>query len=107
MSIVRRRPAADHDLIDSYSYCAREAGRGVADRFFAKVEESSARLARARVIPWPSTSISTLRYFPVTGFRAYVIFYRPMTDGIEVFRVLHGARDIDSILADVFDLQGE
>lgn len=26
----------------------------------------------------------------------YVIFYRPIGDGIEIVRVLHGARDIDA-----------
>ncbi|MGH7989069.1 MAG: type II toxin-antitoxin system RelE/ParE family toxin [Limisphaerales bacterium] len=31
-----------------------------------------------------------LRSFPVSR---YVIFYRPMENGIEVVRVLHGARD--------------
>ncbi len=27
----------------------------------------------------------------------YVIFYRPLSDGIEVVRVLHGARDIQAV----------
>jgi toxin ParE1/3/4 len=27
----------------------------------------------------------------------YLIFYRPLADGIEIVRVLHGARDIDSL----------
>ncbi len=31
-----------------------------------------------------------LRSFPVGS---YVIFYRPIDDGIEVARILHGARD--------------
>ena len=35
-----------------------------------------------------------LRSFPVGN---YVIFYRPIDNGIEVARVLHGARDIDSL----------
>ena len=36
----------------------------------------------------------TLRSFPVGN---YVIFYRAVTGGIEVVRVLHGARDIDRL----------
>jgi toxin ParE1/3/4 len=28
----------------------------------------------------------------------YVIFYRPIADTIEVLRILHGARDIESIM---------
>src|SRR5689334_6322404 len=30
----------------------------------------------------------------------YVIFYRIVKDGVEIIRVLHGARDIKTILAD-------
>lgn len=43
-----------------------------------------------------------LRYFPITRHRNHLVFYRPFTDGIEVLRVLHGARDIHSILAEEF-----
>jgi len=32
-----------------------------------------------------------LRSFPVGS---YVIFYRPMENGVEIVRVLHGARDL-------------
>jgi len=35
-----------------------------------------------------------LRSFPVGS---YVIFYRPMDDGVEIARVLHGSRDIDAL----------
>jgi toxin ParE1/3/4 len=35
-----------------------------------------------------------LRSFPVDN---HVIFYRPIDHGIEVARVLHGARDIDAL----------
>jgi plasmid stabilization system protein ParE len=38
----------------------------------------------------------------LSRFRKYLVFYRPITEGIEVTRVLHGARDIDSILGDDF-----
>jgi toxin ParE1/3/4 len=35
-----------------------------------------------------------LRRYPVDQ---YVIFFRPITNGIEVVRVLHGKRDFDAI----------
>ena len=38
-----------------------------------------------------------VRSFPVGK---YVIFYVALVDGVEVVRVLHGARDIDSIMHD-------
>jgi toxin ParE1/3/4 len=45
---------------------------------------------------------SDLRYFPVSRFRMYLVFYREIPGGIEVLRVLHGARDIQRILAEEF-----
>jgi toxin ParE1/3/4 len=36
-----------------------------------------------------------LRSFPVGQ---YVIFYLPLPKGVDIVRVLHGARDIESIL---------
>ena len=32
-------------------------------------------------------------------FRKYVILYRPLDDGIEVIRVVHGSRDIAGLFA--------
>ncbi len=37
-----------------------------------------------------------LRSFPVDD---YVIFYRELTDGIEVLRVLHGAQDVAGVFS--------
>lgn len=51
--------------------------------------------------------LADLRSFPITRFNRDLIFYRPLADGIEVVRVLHGARDIEAILAEEFDLPGE
>ena len=39
-----------------------------------------------------------LRVWRIQGFEKHLIFYRPVDDGIEIVRVLHGARDIDRLL---------
>jgi toxin ParE1/3/4 len=39
-----------------------------------------------------------LRSWPIRGFENYLIFYFSRDTGIEVVRVLHGARDIPAIL---------
>jgi toxin ParE1/3/4 len=41
-----------------------------------------------------SDLLPNLRSFPVGN---YVIFYFPADDGIEVIRILHGARDIQQL----------
>lgn len=35
-----------------------------------------------------------IRSFPIGK---YIVFYRPLPDGIEVIRVLHSARDLDAV----------
>ena len=105
--VIRRRARAREDLIAIFQRYAREAGIGVARRFRAEAEASFKRLAS---MPGMGTkydadnpALGELRYFPLSaGFQIYLVFYRPMRDGIEVARVLHGARDIQGILADEF-----
>lgn len=106
MSQVVRRPAANRDLVAIFRHYAREAGIRVADRFFAQAEASFTRLAGMPGIGTPyepdEPLYADLRYFPVSRFRGYIIFYQPIPGGIEVYRVLHGARDIQGILAGEF-----
>ena len=40
-----------------------------------------------------------LRVWPIPGFRRYLVFYRPIDDGVEIIRVLVGSRDLDNALA--------
>jgi toxin ParE1/3/4 len=101
---VHRRLKARQDLVEIFRYYAREAGFRVAQRFFAQAEATVTRLAQ---MPGMGTSyehdhpaLAGIRYFPVSRFRNYIIFYRPVADGIEIVRVLHGARDIATILAE-------
>ena len=48
-----------------------------------------------------------LRIFPISQFPTYLVFYRPLPEGIAVVRVLHGARDIGGILAEDFGIPEE
>jgi toxin ParE1/3/4 len=111
MSQIIRRPTANRDLVATFRYLAREAGERTADRFFIEAEATFARLAGMPGIGTryePNEPLySDLRYFPVSRFRHYLVFYRPITGGIEVFRVLHGARDIHGILAEDFGIEEE
>jgi toxin ParE1/3/4 len=42
--------------------------------------------------------LADLRVWRIEGFEKHLIFYRQTPDGIDVVRILHGARDIDSVL---------
>jgi plasmid stabilization system protein ParE len=42
--------------------------------------------------------LRTLRAWPVMGFEAIRIYYLPEREAIRVFRILHGKRDVKTIL---------
>ena len=106
MNAIHRRHKARQDLVEIFRYYAREAGLRVAQRFFAQVEATLTRLAG---MPGMGThydldhpALADLRFFPVSRFRMYLVFYRTVPGGIEIVRVLHGPRDIAGILAEEF-----
>jgi toxin ParE1/3/4 len=47
-----------------------------------------------------NTELEGLRMLPVPKFKKYLIFYRPTSEGTEIVRVLHAARDISSIFGE-------
>jgi toxin ParE1/3/4 len=47
-----------------------------------------------------------LRYFPIPRFPKYILFYRPLPDGVEVLHILHGARDLGPIVEAEHPAQG-
>jgi toxin ParE1/3/4 len=51
-------------------------------------------------VPRAPKRLLGLRFFPIKGFRNYLIFYLPIRDGVDVVRVLHGARRVGPILKD-------
>lgn len=104
MSIVIKRPAARQDLVDTFRYFTLNASLSVARRFIAQAEATFVRLAAMPGMGTPyepdHPAYAVLRCFPVSRFPKLIVFYRPIEDGIEVIRVLHGARDISGILAE-------
>jgi toxin ParE1/3/4 len=110
--MVRKRATARRDLVEIYVHYAREAGVGVADRFYAEAEAAFRRLVS---MPGLGTrfgatdpAFGDLRYFPLASrFKMYLVFYRPIANGIDIIRVLHGARDIHGILAEEFGIQSD
>ncbi|APW59046.1 type II toxin-antitoxin system RelE/ParE family toxin [Paludisphaera borealis] len=105
MSRIVRRIAARLDMVEAYRYYARKAGRRTADRFFARAEATFQRLATfpgAGTVYNPDRpALADLRYFPIARFPNQIVFCKPIPDGVEVYRVLHGARDLEG----VFDLE--
>lgn len=95
------RPAAVRDLEEQAEYLARQGSTEAAVRFYRAAERTFTLIASqpemGRVRPFRRAALAGVRVFPLQGFQRHLIFYRPLTDGIEVLRVLHGARDIERL----------
>jgi toxin ParE1/3/4 len=44
--------------------------------------------------------LRNVRSFRVSGFDNYLIFYRAVSEGIQVLHVYHGARDLEALFED-------
>jgi len=90
---VRITDQADADLLQIATFIAEDKP-DAARRLIDLIDEKCRLLASSPEIGWLRNDLSArLRSFPVGS---YIIFYRPIEDGIEVIRVLHGARDLPS-----------
>ncbi len=92
---------ADRDLDDYADYLVREATLEVALRFLAAGHETFALLATHPNIGWSSrlkhAALKTLRVFRVSGFEHMLILYRPLPDGVDILRVVHGSRNLQAL----------
>jgi toxin ParE1/3/4 len=96
MATIRRTPLARSDLKGIGRYIAQQSGsREIAFRFLDTIERRSQIYANSPLSGELCPDFSSeVRRFSVGN---YVVFYRPSDSGIELLRVLHGARDIPAV----------
>jgi toxin ParE1/3/4 len=101
MRQVSFRPLARNDVRETAIYLAVEANEAIAERFLSALQSLVNTLADMPGIGSPCTfrnpRLMDVRRFPITEFENWLVFYRISGDGIDIIRVLHGARDIESI----------
>jgi toxin ParE1/3/4 len=107
MKPLRRREAFNRDVIREWVYLA-QFGEDLADRFVAHVEaalhqlEQHPGLGRPRRFRHPT--LHGLRSWAVERpFANYLIFYRDQPEAVELFRLMHGARDLPRRLVEPGD----
>ena len=96
-------PAARADLIAQWDFFADDVGNpALADRFVGSAQATFNKLARSpglgRLRPFPNPKTEGLRSWKVADFPKHLVFYRKLPDnaGIEIVRVIHGARDLEA-----------
>jgi toxin ParE1/3/4 len=100
---LRIYPAADADVDEAAHHIARDS-LDAALRFYDAADETY-RQIRDHPNRWPRfeldhPKLANLLKRAIVGFRNYLAFYQVHGEFVDIIRVLHGARDIPSILLD-------
>jgi toxin ParE1/3/4 len=97
------RPKADTDLDDQAAYLAENAAPEIGHRFLVAAHETFTLLASHPAMGWhprlKHPDLASLRAFRILGFEKVLVLYRPIPDGVEVLRVIHGSKDIIKLLS--------
>lgn len=90
-------PRAQADLLEIWHYFARVGSAEVADEILLELGRTVRRLERHPLMGRPRDELAT-------GLRSilanpHIVFYRVSEKAIEIARVLHQRRDLETILA--------
>ncbi len=95
MPRIVRTAEAEEDLIGIWLYIAQD-NPAAADDTVRSVDEKCSMLAEFPKIGKPVPELrEEMRRWPVGR---YLILYREIPDGVEIVRVIHGARDLKRAL---------
>lgn len=97
---VEISPFAQKDFDGIFLYIA-ENNYNAAIKFFEDLAKKFRLLSQ-------NPKLGRLRDSYILGMRSfsykdYVIFYFPLEDGIEIYRVIHGARNIDDLFDEIVE----
>jgi toxin ParE1/3/4 len=94
-------PAAERDLEAQADYIAVSGDPRSGDRLFQALHETLDLLSRhpriGRVAEVRGRLVVGSQMLRIRGFPNHLVFYRASKRGVEVLRVVHGARDIESL----------
>ncbi|MGN6421825.1 MAG: type II toxin-antitoxin system RelE/ParE family toxin [Asticcacaulis sp.] len=94
MARLLRSAQALRDLDDIWFYIAQD-NLNAADAWLDHVFDKATALSEQPLIGRARPELDAeIRSLPVG---AYMLYYRPLSDGVELVRVLHSSRDIDQI----------
>jgi toxin ParE1/3/4 len=93
-------PLAQTELDNIFAYISGH-NYNAAIKFFEKLAKQFRLLSVNQKLGKSCDSyIIGLRSFP---YKSYLIFYFPIEKGIEIYRVIHGARDIDDLFDEIIE----
>ncbi len=104
---VIARAQANHDIDEIIAYYLGESAEQAAYGFVDALEDAYAHIGRRPATGSPryahELDLPGLRFWPLTHY-PHLVFYIERPDHIDVWRVLHGKRDIPVWMADKDDI---
>ncbi len=102
MAEVFVRARARRDILSNAEYLEEHGGLETALRFLDAIQNTFEALARMPKMgascAFRSPALRHIRRWPVKGFENWLIFYLARRNGVEIVHLIHGARDIESLL---------
>lgn len=104
MKRIEWRVQARRDAADTAFWYAEQNGMALGVRFLTQVE---ATLEHLRQFPGTGSTRhdgivpdlpEPLRFFPVTGFERYLVYYLDRPDRVDVIRIWHASRGLEALL---------
>jgi toxin ParE1/3/4 len=84
----------------TYSPISAEAAIRFLEAFDRTVEFLQRSPLIGEICPYPNPLFEGTRVWRIQKFKTYLVFYRVLSDAMEVVRVLHGSRDMGAIFGD-------
>lgn len=93
--------AAASDILDQMDWYEQQADIRLGARWERSVYLSLLRVVRylqlGPLCRFKSAELRGIRRLPVVGFQKHLIFYRVESDRLVILRIVHGARDLESL----------
>jgi toxin ParE1/3/4 len=93
--------AAAADIVEQADWYAQQSGPALGKRWEKAVTSAVLRIAdRPRagaVSSFHHAELANVRRVPIVGFPKHLVFYQILPAEILVLRVIHGARDLESL----------
>ena len=101
MRLLRILPRADADVDEAADYYADHASLDVGLRFLSAVQEGYTFIRENPEAGshghYRNRRLQELRRWPVPGFENHLVFYHSVDEWVEIVRVIHGARDLETL----------
>ena len=96
-------PCVESELWAIWKFIAQDnpdAARRVIEAAHATFKNLAVTPGLGRPHKFRNLQLKATRSLRVSGFDNYLIFYRPIPEGVQVLHVYHGARDIEALFGE-------